>query len=660
MLRKFVYLSIGVIFMTLFIIGPFGIGPALAEDVSDQLPGVVEGVGVHFEVTDSEYLNVTLDSTELVTATVSSVPSVIELRLEAADGALATDLSLVGLVPDLAYHLFIDSLENHFIMTAGADGSLAWTQDLVDPHLIFIQTVPSTYFISDTTDGQDCTAIGTWDEAAKTCTLTTNVSDTIQISSSGITLDGAGHTLSGTSELTSGVLVPGGKRFATTDVTIKNLTIQGFANGVYLHNVQDSKVRGNTILNVTNKGITLDPQNWKYGGNNIVTGNQILGAYYGIYNQGNPNAFQRNTVRDTMFALDGNMLGFFYNNNLINNHRLAHSLQGQTLFADLPFGGNYWSSYDSPLDGCEDLNLNGFCDAAYEPLAHNGNEIGTDSYPWTEVDGWLDIEIGVDNDLIMWDEDQGSVTVTASAHFKDVDTSTTHTALEWDWGDGNTSPALVSSEANGEGDVASASHTYLNTGVYEIKLKMKDAPYLATFEESYQYVVVYDPSAGFVTGGGWIYSPMGAYVPDPEMVGQATFGFVSKFYRTRTGENSLEGNTVFEFHTADFRFTSISYEWLVVNGDKAIYRGLGYIDGNPDIFTDEAKVYGFMLTAQDLVDENGEDADRFRIQIWDGDQATGMIYDNKIGASSNDMTVGTVIGDGSIIVQASPNQNPRK
>ena len=41
---------------------------------------------------------------------------------------------------------------------------------------------------------------------------------------------------------------------------------------------------------------------------------------------------------------------------------------------------------------------------------------------------------------------------------------------------------------------------------------------------SQQYVVVYDPSAGFVTGGGWINSPTGAYTANPSLAGKANFG----------------------------------------------------------------------------------------------------------------------------------------
>jgi hypothetical protein len=41
-------------------------------------------------------------------------------------------------------------------------------------------------------------------------------------------------------------------------------------------------------------------------------------------------------------------------------------------------------------------------------------------------------------------------------------------------------------------------------------------------------VVIYDPSAGFVTGGGWFISPEGAYSQNTTLTGKANFGFISK------------------------------------------------------------------------------------------------------------------------------------
>ena len=71
--------------------------------------------------------------------------------------------------------------------------------------------------------------------------------------------------------------------------------------------------------------------------------------------------------------------------------------------------------------------------------------------------------------------------------------------------------------------------------------------------------VVYDPSGGFVTGGGWIDSPAGAYSPDEELTGKANFGFVSKYQQ---GASVPTGQTEFQFKAADLNFHSTDYQWL--------------------------------------------------------------------------------------------------
>jgi len=52
-----------------------------------QMPGSVEGTGVHFEVMDSEYLNITLDSTEEISVTLESIPEMVTIHVESASGA---------------------------------------------------------------------------------------------------------------------------------------------------------------------------------------------------------------------------------------------------------------------------------------------------------------------------------------------------------------------------------------------------------------------------------------------------------------------------------------------------------------------------------------------------------------------------------------------
>lgn len=102
------------------------------------------------------------------------------------------------------------------------------------------------------------------------------------------------------------------------------------------------------------------------------------------------------------------------------------------------------------------------------------------------------------------------------------------------------------------------------------------------------YAVVYDPDGGFVTGGGWIDSPEGAYVADPSLTGRANFGFVSKY---KKGAHVPTGTTEFQFHAGDLNFHSTSYDWSVVAGNKAKFKGEGTING--------VHGYTFQISADD-------------------------------------------------------------
>lgn len=101
-------------------------------------------------------------------------------------------------------------------------------------------------------------------------------------------------------------------------------------------------------------------------------------------------------------------------------------------------------------------------------------------------------------------------------------------------------------------------------------------------------LVVYDPAGGFATRGGWFLSPVGAYLPDTTLSGKASFGFVSKYQR---GATVPTGETEFQFKAANLRFQSNTYEWLVVSGARAQFRGSGSING--------VAGYKFTLTATD-------------------------------------------------------------
>lgn len=226
-----------------------------------------------------------------------------------------------------------------------------------------------------------------------------------------------------------------------------------------------------------------------------------------------------------------------------------------------------------------------------------------------------------------------------SATFVDADVADTHVA-QWTWGDG-TSASGALTESGGTGTV-SGSYTYPNPGIYKATLKVTDNA--GRYAQVSQDIVVYDPAGGYVTGGGWIQSPSGAYRADTSLSGRATFGFVSKYER---GATVPSGHTQFRFISAKFGFSSTSYDWLVVAGARAQYKGSGTLNG--------VDGYKFILTAVDG-DKIGQ-ADRFRIRIFHTSPDTGedvVDYDNQTtSGTEGTSSEGTVVNGGSIVVHKS-------
>ncbi|MBI4550635.1 MAG: PKD domain-containing protein, partial [Candidatus Latescibacteria bacterium] len=229
--------------------------------------------------------------------------------------------------------------------------------------------------------------------------------------------------------------------------------------------------------------------------------------------------------------------------------------------------------------------------------------------------------------------------ITASAPFADPGTPDTHTA-EWSWGDGTTSAGTVT-ETNGSGSV-SGDHTYTTAGVYTVTLTVTDDDGGAG-QAVFQFVVIYDPSAGFVTGGGWFTSPPGAYTANPTLTGKATVGFVSKYL---PGATTPSGNTQFQFKAGDLTFKSTSYEWLVVAGAQAKYKGTGTINGSGS--------YTFQVSATDGQVSGGGGVDKFRIKIQG---PGGMVYDNQPGAG-DDAEPTTALEGGSIVIHKNAAAKP--
>jgi len=225
--------------------------------------------------------------------------------------------------------------------------------------------------------------------------------------------------------------------------------------------------------------------------------------------------------------------------------------------------------------------------------------------------------------------------------FTNPDSLRAHVAT-FDWGDGEISQINI-----GDGvRTVTTDHAYNITGVYSITLTVSNNEGESD-SKVFEYVVVYDPEGGFITGGGWIESPVGAYTADPDLSGKANFGFVAKY---KKGATVPTGNTAFQFHAGDLNFHSDTYEWLIIAGALGMIKGSGTINGEGS--------YKFMLTAVDGELNGGGGVDKFRIKIWVEDEETGeerIIYDNMLGAEDDAGLGGTtVIGGGSIKIHKKP------
>ena len=134
---------------------------------------------------------------------------------------------------------------------------------------------------------------------------------------------------------------------------------------------------------------------------------------------------------------------------------------------------------------------------------------------------------------------------------------------------------------------------------------------------------------------------------DPSLTGKANFGFVSKY---QNGAKTPTGNTEFQFHNGNLNFKSSVYDWLVVSGARAQFKGDGTINGQPG--------YKFLLTAVDGSLNGGGGTDRFRIKIMQTSTST-VVYDNMLdfGTLEGDANVSldnstyTVLGGGSIQIK---------
>jgi len=220
--------------------------PALAEDIDDpiSMPGQTRGTATLFEITDSEYLNVSLESSEEITAAIESVPKTISLIIEASSISVSTTLTISNLEPNKSYYKYDNSYKNEVEFVSDEHGKYTWTQDLTQSHHVWFQEAGGTIFLPD-----DCDTYGTWDSGTSTCTLTQDLTESVEIAAYNITLDCNGYSITGAG---SGYGIYLNRKNYTT---IKNCIISNFNYGTYLvfssnYNVITSNTANNNSFGI--------------------------------------------------------------------------------------------------------------------------------------------------------------------------------------------------------------------------------------------------------------------------------------------------------------------------------------------------------------------------------------------------------------------------
>ncbi|MGZ3990337.1 MAG: Ig-like domain repeat protein [Flavisolibacter sp.] len=200
-----------------------------------------------------------------------------------------------------------------------------------------------------------------------------------------------------------------------------------------------------------------------------------------------------------------------------------------------------------------------------------------------------------------------------------------HTA-QWLINDGAATVKGVVTEPSGlKNGKVSGSYKFTTAGIYRLQMNITDqnkqTSFANTNEDLEEIIVIYDPNGGYTYGGGWFNSPAGALMSNPAAVGKVTYGFSVNYYK---GATLPKGETQFELKVGNLQYDALNFDYLSINGYKAVFRGSGKITGG------QSGINFMMYVIDGALDGTG--IDKVRIKIYN--KNTGQVYyDSQPGAS---------------------------
>jgi len=207
--------------------------------------------------------------------------------------------------------------------------------------------------------------------------------------------------------------------------------------------------------------------------------------------------------------------------------------------------------------------------------------------------------------------------------------------VKWLIDGGTSTTGTITSEPSGN-KLGKATGSFKPTaaGVYKLQMNITDqkgvTSYATTNGDFEEYFVAYDPRGGYTYGGGQFISPAGALTAKPALSDMVKFGFTSNYYKNATypkGETELDFKLASDGYS--FAFNALNYEYLVVTGAKAQYKG----SGKTIINGIEQGGNAFILTVIDGKNStNPSGVDKIRLKIYNKNTGA-VIYDNQMGAS---------------------------